>query len=180
MWKSWKSSLKLEQKSVAINSISILPAGSELELPIDLEAAKESSRAALPWTLTQAPAAVEDLEAALHAGCQEHEITRGVPLQPPNPTFHVGVSQRLLHVPGVPQQHVLVVAGDTPQTGRKAAQLSQGTEERQERPRALHHMEFLQRQQHVQVTEEVGHTRGEQLEGTHLPVARRFSRWGLH
>lgn len=130
MWKSWKSSLKLEQKSVAINSISILPAGSELELPIDLETAKESSRAALPWTLTQAPAAVEDLEAALHAGCQEHEITRGVPLQPPNPTFHVGVSQRLLHVPGVPQQHVLVVAGDTPQTGRKAAQLNQGAEER--------------------------------------------------
>lgn len=38
-----------------------------------------------------------------------------MPLQPPDPSFDVGVRQRLLHVPGVPQQHMLIVAGDRAQ-----------------------------------------------------------------
>lgn len=91
---------------------------------------QSSTRASLfLQTLTHASAAVQDFEPALHAGREQHEITGWVPLQPPNPTFHVGVCQRLLHVPGVPQQHVLVVAGDTSQihmrTGSKADSVQQ-------------------------------------------------------
>lgn len=60
--------------------------------------------------LTHGLLAVDDAEAAVHAGRQEQVALQGVPPEPPHPALHGHVGERLLHVPRVPQQHVLVVA----------------------------------------------------------------------
>jgi len=60
----------------------------------------------------------------------------------------MGVCQRLLHVPGVPQQHMLIIAGDVSQinmlTSSKADSSAASSEENGEIPSNLPHNEFLE------------------------------------
>lgn len=53
---------------------------------------------------------MQDVEAIVHAGCQQEVLMGWVPLQPPHAAAHASVAKRLPHVPAVPQQHVLIVA----------------------------------------------------------------------
>lgn len=84
--------------------------------------------------LTYCFLAVEDREAAVHAGRQEQVLLAGVPPEPPHPALRGQVCERLLHVPSVPQENVLVVAEtDRPQglfvQGGQCPLVPQGPEE---------------------------------------------------
>lgn len=101
----------------------------------------------------------------------------------------MGVCQRLLHVPGVPQQHVLIIAGDTWQINTQRSSKADSVQQVQKKIRKYCMLfttlnfwrdHTLSSSSAFKMTEEAGHTSEEQLEGIYLPVARRFSRWGLH
>lgn len=64
--------------------------------------------------LTYRLLAVEDLKAAMHTRCQEQVVVDGMPLEPPHSALYGHVCERLLHVPSVPQENVLVVAETRP------------------------------------------------------------------
>lgn len=102
----------------------------------------------------------------------------------------MGVCQRLLYVPGVPQQHMLVIAGDILQINMQTSSKADSVQQVQKKI-WKDHMLFTtlnvwrdctlsSSSSTLKITEEDGHTSEEQLEGIYLPVARRFSRWGLH
>lgn len=146
----------------------------------------------LYWTLTHISLAVKDFESIMHASSQQQVLTCWVPLQPPNSTLNMGVCQWLLHIPGVPQENVFIIAGNTPQINMHrqkrnfSAYCTEGIKKMQ---CTFHHAPLMSASSHksfwgsshgLQIMRQVGDVRSEHLEITHLPVARRYSRCGLH
>ena len=60
--------------------------------------------------LTKGLLAVQDMEVVMHAGCQQQVLLGRMPLQPPYATAHRNLTERLLHVPTIPQQYLFIVA----------------------------------------------------------------------
>lgn len=60
--------------------------------------------------LTKGRLAVQDMEVFMHAGCQQQVLMGRMPLQPPYATTHGILTERLLHVPTIPQQYIFIVA----------------------------------------------------------------------
>lgn len=121
--------------------------------------------------LTRGLLAVDDTEATVHAGCQEQVAVQGVPPEPPHPALHGHVCERLLHVPRVPQQNVLVIA-ETQQQGPSA-----GTS-----PRSPPHAPGPgTKPPPTPAPGPHGPMAGrtQELPQPHLPVARMPSWWGL-
>lgn len=53
---------------------------------------------------------MKDMEVIVHAGCQQQVLMGWMPFQPPYPTTHGTLTERLLHVPAIPQQNLLIIA----------------------------------------------------------------------
>lgn len=67
----------------------------------------------VPIMLTKGRLAVQDVEVIVHAGCQQQVLMGRVPLQPPHSTTHGTLTERLPHVPAIPQQNLLIVAAES-------------------------------------------------------------------
>lgn len=63
--------------------------------------------------LTEGQLAVQDVEVVVHAGRQQQVLMGRVPLQPPHSTTHGALTERLPHVPAIPQQNLLVIAAES-------------------------------------------------------------------
>lgn len=60
--------------------------------------------------LTKGRLAVQDMEVIVHAGCQQQVLMGRMPLQPPHSATHGTLTERLPHVPAIPQQNPLIIA----------------------------------------------------------------------
>lgn len=63
--------------------------------------------------ITHGLLAVENVEVIVHAGSQQQMLLGWMPLQTPHPSSQSTFAERPPHVAPIPQQDVLVVAGDT-------------------------------------------------------------------
>lgn len=62
--------------------------------------------------LTKSWLAMQDMEVIVHAGCQQKVLMGWMPLQPPHSTTHGTLTERLPHVPAIPQQNLLIIAAE--------------------------------------------------------------------
>lgn len=50
------------------------------------------------------------MEVIVHAGCQQQVLIGRMPLQPPHSATRWTLTERLPHVPAIPQQNLLIIA----------------------------------------------------------------------
>lgn len=81
------------------------------EYPVSVSSIKAINKhLLLAFKLTQGLLAVKDMEVVVHAGCQQQVLIGRMPLQPPDSTTHGALTDRLPHVPSIPQQNLLIIA----------------------------------------------------------------------
>lgn len=106
----------------------------------------------LCWTLTHTSLAVKDFESIMHTSSQQQVLTCRVPLQPPNSTLNMGVCQWLLHVPGVPQEDMFIIAGNKHHkqtcTERKGIIMHNAQKEKKRKQCALCHTPLMSTYSH--------------------------------